>query len=347
MNKKNNSRRDFIKKTALGIGAVTLGANTTLLASEQSSKVTKKLPREVWIATISQHEIFTDTTDEMITEMLKLLKEIAPLNLDIIVLPEVFPFSNIPKRPPLAVSAKNKIGPVIKPFSEFAKKNNCYVICSTYTEDAGKYYNAAVLLDREGQYVGEYRKMFPTEGEMKRGISPGPSEPPVFETDFGKIGIQICFDNEWIEGWNKLQKAGAEIVFWPSAFAGGTKLNAFAKLFNYHIVSSSRKDEAKIIDMTGQEVASTGRWEPNWICAPINLEKVVIPTWPYYVEFKNIEAKYGRDIKITTLHDEEISIVESLSTDLRVAEVVKEFKIKTKNEYLDSAEKMQLKKISK
>ncbi|MEN8192128.1 MAG: carbon-nitrogen hydrolase family protein [Bacteroidota bacterium] len=339
---KNESRRNFIRKSALGVGAVTIAANSTLSGSDDSDKKeSKHLPREVWIATISQHEIFTDTTDEMVAEMLKLMEEIAPLNPDIIVLPEVFPYSNIPKRPPLAESAENKIGPIIKPFANFAKKNNCYVICSTYTEDKGKYYNSAVLLDRQGEYVGEYHKMFPTEGEMKRGISPGESEPPVFETDFGKIGMQICFDNEWIEGWHKLHKAGAEVVFWPSAFSGGTKLNSFAKLFNYHLVSSSRKDEAKIIDITGEDVASTGRWEPNWICAPINLEKVVIPTWPYYVNFKEMEAKYGRNIKITSLHDEEISIVESLSADLKVVDVLKDYNIKTRKEYLLNAEKMQ------
>jgi len=341
MTKQKETRREFIKKTALGAGTVAaMGANSKVFAGEENGQK-RKLPREVWIATISQHEVFTDTTEEMIAKMLKLMEEIAPLNPDIIVLPEVFPYSNIPKRPPLAESAEKKIGPVIKQFAVFAKRNSCYVICSTYTKDAGKYYNAAVLLDRHGKYVGEYRKMFPTEGEMKRGISPGPSEPPVFETDFGKIGMQICFDNEWIEGWHKLHKAGAEIVFWPSAFAGGTKLNAFAKLFNYHIVSSSRKDDAKIIDIDGKDLASTGRWEPNWICARINLEKIIIPTWPYYVHFKEMEAKYGRDIKITNLHDEEISIVESLSADLKVVDVLKEFKIKTRKEYLLSAERMQ------
>jgi len=342
----NKSRREFVKKSALGIGAVAaMGANSNVLAKGQAKEHKKKLPREVWLATISQHEIFTESSREMIPRILKLMNEIVPLKPDIICLPEVFPFSNAGERPPLAESAEKPVGPVIKPFAEFAKKHGCYVICSTYTkDDAGKYYNAAVLLDRQGKYVGEYRKMFPTEGEMQRGISPGPSEPPVFETDFGKIGMQICFDNEWIDGWNKLSKAGAEIVFWPSAFAGGTKLNAFAKLFNYHVVSSSRKDDSKIINIDGKELATTGRWEPNWICAPVNLEKIMIPTWPYYVHFKEMEAKYGRDIKITSLHDEEISIVESLSVDLKVADILKDFKIKTRKEYLASAEKMQERK---
>ena len=55
----------------------------------------------------------------------------------------------------------------------------------------------------------------------------------------------------------------------------------------------------------------------------------------------NIKAKYGRDVKITTLHNEEISVIESLSADLNVADILKEFKIKTKKEYLQSAEEAQ------
>lgn len=342
MDLEKESRRNFIKKSALGVGAVTAMSNpSTGFAQGQDKKKQKKLPREVWIATVSQHELFAESSREMITKVLNIMDEIVPLKPDIICLPEVFPFSNIPKRPPLVESADKPVGPVIQPFAEFARKHNCYVICSTYTIEAGKYYNAAVLIDRQGNPMGEYRKIFPTEGEIERGISPGPIDPPVFETDFGKIGMQICFDSQWIDGWRKLQRSEAEIVFWPSAYSGGEKLNAFAGLFNYHVVSSTRKDASKIIDLTGKEIASTGRWEPNWICAGINLEKEVIPSWPYYIHFKNIEARYGRNVKITTLHDQEISIIESLSPDLKIADILLEFKIKTRKEYLQSAESVQ------
>ena len=67
---------------------------------------------------------------------------------------------------------------------------------------------------------GEYRKIHPTIGEMNSGVMPGPLNPPVFQTDFGAVGAQICFDIEWPDGWRKLREAGAEMVFWPSAFAG-------------------------------------------------------------------------------------------------------------------------------
>ncbi len=342
MVKGKKTRRDFIKKSAIGVGAAAmLGVHAKAFAQTKEFKRQKKLPREVWIATVSQHGLLADNSKEMISKILKIMDEIAQLNPDIICLPEIFPFTNISKPQQLAESAEKPIGLVIKPFAEFAKKHNCYVICSTYTKNAGKYYNAAVLLDRQGKLVGEFRKMFPTEGEIKMGISPGSPDPPVFDTDFGKIGMQICFDSERIDGWSKLQKAGAEIVFWPSAYAGGKKLNAFAILFNYYVVSSTQKDASGIIDLTGRDIASTGRWSPNWICTSVNLEKKVITTYPNYLHFNSIKAKYGRDVKITTLHNEEISVIESLSADLNVADILNEFKIKTKKEYLKSAEEAQ------
>ncbi len=188
-----------------------------------------RLPREVWVASISQNDMREDNHKAMIRAMLARMEEVVPLKPDIVCLPEVFAFSNLSGgRPPLAEIAEKPIGPICRPFSDFAREHGCYVICPTYTRQEGRYYNAAVLLDRAGKVVGEYHKLHPTIGEMKKGISPGTFDVPVFRTDFGVIGMQICFDAEWQDGWRKLGEAGAEIVFWPSAYAGGTVVNSKA-----------------------------------------------------------------------------------------------------------------------
>ena len=57
MKNRDESRREFIKKSSLGIGAVALGSNSTLLASEDIENKKKQLPRQVWIATVSQQEV--------------------------------------------------------------------------------------------------------------------------------------------------------------------------------------------------------------------------------------------------------------------------------------------------
>ena len=170
------------------------------------------------------------------------------------------------------------------------------------------------------------------------GITPGPLDPPVFKTDFGTIGIQICFDIEWPEAWRALARKGAEIVFWPSAFAAGKKLNAKAWENQYYMVSSTLKNSTRIVDITGADIAVSGNWNDWGVCAPVNLEKAFLASWPYMQSFPDIQKKYGRKIRITSLHEEEFSVLESLSADVKIADVMKEFKLKTYREHLLAAE---------
>jgi len=299
-----------------------------------------RLPREVWIASFQGGAPGT-TYQEKTRNMIKRMEKAVPFQPDIICLSEVFPFVGLSGgRPPVEEVAESPIGPVCEPFAEFAARHHCYVFCPIYTKENGRCYNSLVLIDRKGELVGEYRKMHPTTGEIEGGISPGPLEPPVFQTDFGIIGAQICFDIEWDDGWQRLRKAGAEIVFWSSAFAGGQALNARAQINKYCIVSSTRKDTSKIIDMTGEDIAWTGRWK-DWVCTPINLERAFLHTWPFVERFNEIEAKYGPAIRIMTFHEEEWSIIESLSPDLQVADVLKEFEIQTYDELITNSELMQ------
>ncbi|HUU28077.1 MAG TPA: carbon-nitrogen hydrolase family protein [archaeon] len=339
------NRRGFLNAASLGIGstfgAVAFGAPSRTpggLISDRS----QRLPREVWIASISQNNLIADHPDEMIDKLLGRMEEITPLQPDIICLPEVGPFVNLsPGRPKVADVAEKADGQISARFAEFARKNNCYVWCPIYTVEDGKYYNALVLIDRHGKVVGEYRKMHPTVGEMDNGVSPGPLTPPVFHTDFGTIGAQICFDIDWLDGWQHLYEAGAEIVFWSSAFGGGTKLNMLASLFRYIVVSSTRKGVTRICDSTGESVAWTGLWE-TWCCATVNLEKAFLPTWPFVDKFNDIRKKYGRAIRLTNYHEEEWSIIESLSPDVKVAEVLKEFDIQTYDEVVQEATALQI-----
>jgi hypothetical protein len=150
-----------------------------------------------------------------------------------------------------------------------------------------------------------------------------------------------------MEGWTALKKKGAEIVFWPSAYGGGKKLNSYAQLLNYNVVSSTRKNPSKIISITGEDIAVTGFWNINWVCAPINLEREIINVWPSSKKYSAIEKKYGQNIKITTFHNEGISIIESLSANIKVKDILDEFDIKPLRERMDDAEKMQQKVLPK
>ena len=338
------SRRRFFQKSAIGLGAGALmpvHSMASVAKNKPASSIEEKLPREVWIASLAQHTMSAPTYKEMVDQVIRSFDDVQPYNPDIICLPELFYSSGVSEKKPLKDRAEEPIGEISQLFADYARKNNCYIICPIHTMDQGKYYNAAVVIDRKGELMGEYRKIHPTTGELNNSISPGPLDPPVFKTDFGIIGIQICFDINWDDAWKRLRKKGAEIVFWPSAFGGGTQVNTMAWQNKYCVVSSTNKDTTKICDISGDEIASTGRWNPRWACAPVNLEKIFLHSWPYVKRFQEIKATYGRKVNIKSFHEEEWSIIESRSPDVKIADIMKEFDLKSHEEHIALAEKAQ------
>ncbi len=336
-----NARRKFLKNSALAASSAWFVGAAARPAPAARVPRTDRLPREVWIATISLAGMRATDSADMTRQVLALMKEIVPHEPDVICLPETFAVSNMSASvPELRERAEAGIGAVARPFAEFAQQHNCYVVCPIHTREEDRFYNSAVFIDRQGQYVGAYHKIHPTTGEMDKGISPGPLNPPVFETDFGTVGAQICFDIEWQDGWSKLSEAGAEVVFWPSAFAGGAMVNAKAWQHQYTVVSSTLKNTSKICDVGGNEVAKTSHWN-QWVCAPINLEKAFLHTWPYVTRFDEVQAKYGRQVRITTYAEEEWSIIESRSPEIKIADVLQEFEFKTIREHLAEADQQQ------
>ena len=334
------SRRAFLKNSSLVAGTVGLSAMPSYASNEREQTTEARLPREVWIGAVSQMNLSADDINMMNKQVGDIIGDMAVYQPDIICLPELFYTSNVKQVPPLD-ELKEISQQTLAHFSAIAKDLHCYLICSVHTFENRRIYNSAVLLDREGKYVGEYRKIHTTEGEVRAGLTPGPIDPPVFETDFGTIGIQICFDVEWDESWNKLRAAGAEIVFWPSAFAGGQILNSKAWRHKYVVVSSTRKNTAKICDIDGQEISKTGIWNRNFVCAPVNLEKAFLHTWPYVKHFQDIRNKYGRKVRITNFDEEEWSIIESLDASVFVSDIMKEFDMKSHEAHIQHAQILQ------
>lgn len=286
-----------------------------------------KTPPTMWVASITLGQFEPKTYQEQIKLLLKRMEEVTPYNPDIICLPEIAPFIRVRNKPPLAQVAEQPLGPISQRFAEFAKRHRCYVIIPLYTKEKERIYNAAILIDRQGKYVGQYRKIFPTPGEMKSGITPGPTDPPVFETDFGKIGIQICFDLQFFEGFQKLAEKGAQMVFWPSAYCGGKALNAVAWMNRIVVVSSTRYDPTKICDIDGEDIACSTERKRHWVCEPINLNKKMVKTWPHEKKLEALAHDYGRKVLMKVHEPEGWTVVEGLSSDVCVEEILRQYEI--------------------
>jgi len=110
-------------------------------------------------------------------------------------------------------------GPFTNVLSEKAKALHSYIVTTMHELDGEVVYNTAVLIDREGKIAGKYRKVHLALAESEGGITPG-NEFPVFQTDFGKVGILTCWDNWFLEPARILRLKGAEILLFPLAGDG-------------------------------------------------------------------------------------------------------------------------------
>ena len=146
-------------------------------------------------------------------------------------------------------------GPTVNAMSAIAAKYHTYIVCPIDRKDGEKRWNSAVLIDRQGKVVFVYDKVYPywSEYDLKQPVDVG-GKAPVYQADFGRIGLAICFDVNFPDVWQRLSDQGAEIVVWPSAYSAGRSLQAHAINHHYYIVTSTGTKDCIVYDITGQEI---------------------------------------------------------------------------------------------
>ena len=147
-----------------------------------------------------------------------------------------------------------------------ARRNRIWVVAGLTELDGDTIYNTAVLLDREGQIAGKYRKVHLPREEWRKGITPG-DEYPVFQTDFGRIAIQICYDWFFPEPEAVFALRGAEIIFAPTwgntlpdqdgRVNGETTFRVRARDNGVYMVPSVYDGNSLVIDPMGKILASS------------------------------------------------------------------------------------------
>lgn len=116
-------------------------------------------------------------------------------------------------------------GPTITRFSALARELGIVMVLPVFeVESPGFYYNTAAVVDADGSYLGKYRKHHIPQVHgfwEKYYFRPGNLGWPVFDTAAGRIGVYICYDRHFPEGWRALGLAGAQLVYNPSATSRG------------------------------------------------------------------------------------------------------------------------------
>jgi N-carbamoylputrescine amidase len=166
---------------------------------------------------------WTGDKESMITAHEDYAREAAAGGAKIICFQELFygPFFAQVQEPEWYEWAETVPGPTVERFQALAKELGIAMVLPIYEkEQEGFLYNTAVLVENDGQILGKYRKHhIPNLHGFweKFYFRPGNGGFPVWDTSVGKVGIYICYDRHFPEGWRALGLNGAQLVFNPSA----------------------------------------------------------------------------------------------------------------------------------
>jgi len=162
-------------------------------------------------------------TEENITKATKLIKQAADEGANIILLQELFqtPYFCIQYDENIFKLAQNfENNKILKQMSELAKKLNVVLPISFFEKDNNAYFNSIAVINSDGNILGKYRKSHIPDGAgylEKYYFNPGNTGFKVWDTNFGKIGIGICWDQWFPEAARIMALKGAEVLFYPTA----------------------------------------------------------------------------------------------------------------------------------
>ena len=213
-------------------------------------------PRKVRLATVYHRPENSASPEQNLGHFARLIAKAAGQRADIVCLPEGITMVGMGRT---YVDVAEPIpGPSTRVLGRLAKKHHLYIVAGLYERSGAVVYNTSVLMGRDGTLVGKYRKVCLPREEIDGGMTPG-SEYPVFDTDFGRIAMMICWDVSYPEVARRLTGRGAEIILMP--IAGGTEVLIRARAIEnqIHLVTSGYDVPSAIYDRAGEPLATTRR----------------------------------------------------------------------------------------
>ncbi|EKN65177.1 hypothetical protein BABA_21071 [Neobacillus bataviensis LMG 21833] len=150
------------------------------------------------------------------------------LGADFVIIPEFFMALATPKSGVLPVDVAEPLdGPFVTGLMEAARQNEIYVVCGLYEskpDDQERAYNTTVLINRSGQLVHSYRKTHLYDAfnyHESDTIIPGENQYKIVETEFGKIGLMVCYELRFPEIARQFALQEADILLVPAGWVAG------------------------------------------------------------------------------------------------------------------------------
>lgn len=257
------------------------GDGVVNFAETSFTKTATPEARMVRLATVHHRPRNSKSTEDNLKAFAALVDKAGAEKADIVCLPEGATIAGTPLN---YVSGSEPLpGPTTKFLGEVAKRNNLYIVAGLLEREGDVVYNTAVLIDRKGNLAGKYRKTSLPREEIDGGVTPGNSF-PVFDTDFGRIGIMICWDVTFPEPARALAQQGAEVIFLP-IWGGDITLAKARSIENQvYLVSSTYDMISAVFDQEGN-VVKEAKQDKDVVVVDVDLNKQKL--WPWLGDFKN------------------------------------------------------------
>ena len=211
-------------------------------------------PRKVRVAAVWLRPRNSKVASDSVDRFAEYIDQFAPQQRpDVIVLGEMINRVGVPGAPDQ--QAEPIPGPTTRRLAEQARRHKSWITFSIVERDGSDLFNTAVLLNREGEIAGKYRKVQLPFEEASRGIAPG-SDFPVFSTDFGTVGLLICHDASFPEAARELALAGAEMILMPIWGGREALVRARAVENGVYVATSGYDYPSEIISPTGEILAA-------------------------------------------------------------------------------------------
>jgi predicted amidohydrolase len=327
------NRRTFLA-TLSSLAALEAAPRLAAGANAGSRSTANRPPRKVIVGTVMQSfwgqypglQGRLDQLAGIVDQMAAQAKTKYGRGLDLAVLPEAAITGEVGEEA-LARSVPFE-GPVGETFTSKARQHGCYIVVPTYLLDSKekkRCSNAAVLVGRRGEVLGTYRKVHLVvsleRGTMEGGSTPG-NALPVFDCDFGKLGIQICYDMDFADGWTELARKGAELIAWPTQSPQTSQPAARARENRCYIVSSTWRHNASIFEPTGK-IAAQITPPQSILVHELDLSYALLPWSSKLRNGEALRKAYGDKVGFHYYEDEDCGIFWSNDPRTTVGEMAR------------------------
>ncbi|MEO6812273.1 MAG: carbon-nitrogen hydrolase family protein, partial [Isosphaeraceae bacterium] len=287
--------------------------------------------RPIRVATVSHRPAAgvdsPEALDRLMTVAEAYIQRAARMGADLIAFPECYPQLAIGH---IYHNAEPSDGGTLDRVREAARRHKVLIVWPRAEYDSTRgLRDTSILVNRDGEVIGRYDKMFPTVGELADGCIPG-TECPTFETDFGKVGLLICFDLNFPEVHQALAKGKPDVVVFSSMYRGGLQAQALAFELGAFVVTSITNELGLVIDRCGRVLKESTA--EALAVAPINTNSEAMHMDFNQNQVDKMLARYGSELTFDYHAREAFFVIESTG-DRDIKALMTEFDLESADAY--------------